>query len=569
LELVGQYFAGYKILSLLGRGGTAEVYKAFQPPLKREVAIKILLQEVSHDLDWVRRFKQEWELLGRLDHPHILPIYEAGEHDGRLYLVMKYMSDATTLRSQLTGQPWPLNRVVKVVKQVADALDAAHKAGVVHRDIKPSNILVTPDLRCHVFDFGIAKGSRREENTTGSGLIVGTPEFMSPEQCKGEKIDHRSDVYSLGVMTYQMLTGHVPFSAETAVGILMKHLTDPLPIPPRGVALPPAINGVLRKAMARDPRERFSTAGELREAFERSSDQRPTVTLHATDIRRATMSTLRLPGWIRAFRKRELRLAMAGGVLVGMMTMIYLLWPGGQPTPANVMPPVEAIDPVVGRAAETETFRPDATSDESATQPLEAPPVEPRASTTTVEEIPLATLRIHTNARARVLLDGRLIGSAPGVFDAIPTGRHIIALDAGQGRMQEQSIVVAGGSTELLRFDFPATAEDASSTALEPVDPLTTAAAARARQLQEPPDVRLWTGFLTDEDCGVTGGKQGELHLRCAERCIREGKQPMLYSRGRLYRLDGLDRIDIVRDGPLKFRGWLEVDTIHVVDTDS
>ncbi|MGH9388472.1 MAG: serine/threonine-protein kinase, partial [Vicinamibacteria bacterium] len=167
LDLVGHVVGAYRILSLLGRGGTAEVYKAFHPALKREVALKVLLQEVSHDVDWVRRFRQEAELLGRLDHPHILPIYDAGEHEGRPFLVMKYMVDTTTLRSQLHGHPWPLNRVVKVVSQVADALDAAHKAGVVHRDIKPSNILVTPDLRCSVFDFGIAKPFRRGDTTTG------------------------------------------------------------------------------------------------------------------------------------------------------------------------------------------------------------------------------------------------------------------------------------------------------------------------------------------------------------------------------------------------------------------
>ncbi len=289
MDLVGHELGAYRILSLLGRGGTAEVYKAFHPALKREVAVKVLLQEVSHDLDWVRRFQREVELLGRLDHPHILPIYDAGEHEGRPFLVMKYMVDTTTLRSQLQGQPWPLNRVVKVVGQVADALDAAHKAGVVHRDIKPSNILVTPDLRCSVFDFGIAKPFRRGDTTTGGDLIVGTPEFMSPEQCKGDRIDHRSDVYSLGVVTYQMLSGHVPFTAETAVGILMKHLTEPLPLPPKGVALPPAVNGVLRKAMARDARERFSTAGELAESLTRAADQRATVTLHASGIRRVVL----------------------------------------------------------------------------------------------------------------------------------------------------------------------------------------------------------------------------------------------------------------------------------------
>ena len=568
MELVGHQFGSYKILSLLGRGGTAEVYKAFHPALKRKVAIKILLQEVSHDLDWVRRFKQEAELLGRLDHPHILPIYDAGEHNGRPYLVMKYMSDGTTLRSQLSGRPWPLNRVVKVVKQVADALDAAHKAGVVHRDIKPSNILATPDLRCHVFDFGIAKPFRREEITTGSGLIVGTPEFMSPEQCKGDKIDHRSDVYSLGVMIYQMLAGHVPFSAETAVGILMKHLTDPLPIPPRGVALPPAVNGVLRKAMARDPRQRFDTAGELGEAFQRSSDQPATVTLHAADIRRAATPTLKLPPWVRKLRNREFRLAMAGSVLLAMLAGIYVLWPGGHP--AQVMPTNETLEPAV-TALETEEDLPEVPSNESATEPMEVPTPAANEVKTVDEETPLATLSVRTNARARVLLDGRLIGSAPGVFDRIAPGRHVITLDAGRGRVQEKSIVVASGSTELLRFDFSGTPATVglSAEGLDRSAGLTDDAAARARRLREPPRVRQWSGFLTDEDCGVTGGKQGDLHLRCAERSVREGKQPMIYSRGKLYRLEGLERIELVRGGPLKFRGWLEVDTIHVVDTES
>ena len=328
MELVGHQFGSYKILSLLGRGGTAEVYKAFHPALKRKVAIKSSFKRLAtisigfgvqagsgasrpigpppYPPD-LRRGRAQRPALSRHE-------VHVGWHD----------AEEPALRS-----PWPLNRVVKFVKQVADALDAAHKAGVVHRDIKPSNILVTPDLRCHVFDFGIAKPFRREEITTGSGLIVGTPEFMSPEQCKGDKIDHRSDVYSLGVMIYQMLAGHVPFSAETAVGILMKHLTDPLPIPPRGVALPPAVNGVLRKAMARDPRQRFDTAGELGEAFQRSSDQPATVTLHAADIRRAATPTLKLPPWVRKLRNREFRLAMAGSVLLAMLAGIYVLWPGG------------------------------------------------------------------------------------------------------------------------------------------------------------------------------------------------------------------------------------------------
>ncbi len=585
MELVGQVVGRYRVLSLLGRGGSAEVYKAFDPDVKREVALKLLLQEVSHDVDWVRRFNQERELLGNLDNPHILPIYDAGEHEGRPYLVMKYMVDTTTLRSQLHGQPWPLNRVVKVISQVADALDAAHKAGVVHRDIKPSNILVTPDLRCSVFDFGIAKPFKRGDVTTGSDHIVGTPEFMSPEQCKGDKLDHRSDVYSLGVMTYQMLAGHVPFTAETAVGILMKHLTEPLPIPPKAVALPPAVNAVLRKSMARDPNERFSSAGELAEALEGSSDQRATVTLHASEIRRATAPTLKLPPWVRTLKSREVRLTAAGSALAAMLIAIYSMWPTSPQVAARPMlrstdATLEAASvddestytgrepqkgPANGRTSATPASRPasptlDVGRDETAPPPH-------------IDDA-LATLEIESDEPARVILDGQPIGNAPGVLESVKPGRHLLALDAGDGRLNEKTVLVTAGSTQRIHFDF-------SESADEPAGAVTKDAhgAARDRRAatvlpvpdrsQKPTPIREWTGFLTDDDCGVTGGTQGALHLRCAERCIRDGKQPMLYTKGRLYRIEGFDRVTIVRGEPLRFRGWLEVDTIHVAEPGS
>ncbi len=561
MDLVGHAVGAYRILSLLGRGGTAEVYKAFHPALKREVALKVLLQEVSHDVDWVRRFRQEAELLGRLDHPHILPIYDAGEHEGRPFLVMKYMVDTTTLRSQLHGQPWPLNRVVKVVSQVADALDAAHNAGVVHRDIKPSNILVTPDLRCSVFDFGIAKPFRRGDTTTGSDLIVGTPEFMSPEQCKGDRIDHRSDVYSLGVVTYQMLAGHVPFTAETAVGILMKHLTEPLPIPPRGVALPPAVNGVLKKAMAREARERFSTAGELAEALNRAADQRATVTLHASGIRRA-IPILKLPPWIRRMRSREMRLSLAALTLAGMLALVYALWP----SPSDISPPgetallapkgeeIEASEVPESRAVPTAID----TAREATDARKEIPPAAGKS---------LATLEIDSPERARVFLDGKPLGTVPGTFPAIAPGEHVIVVDAGGRKREEKTLVLTAGSTHRIRFDFDEAAFEPAggSGAARQVATPGSNAALNLDTTVELPEIRRWTGFLTDEDCGATGGAQGSLHLRCAERCIREGKKPMIYSRGKLYWIDGFEQLTLLHDEPLRFRGWLEGDILHVV----
>jgi hypothetical protein len=545
-------------LSLLGRGGTAEVYKAFHAATKRDVALKLLLQEVSHDADWVRRFRQETELLGQLDHPHILPLYDAGEYEGRPYLVMKYMVDTSTLRSQLRGNPWPLNRVVKVISQVADALDAAHKAGVVHRDIKPSNILVTPDLRCSVFDFGIAKPFRRGDATTGGDLIVGTPEFMSPEQCKGDRIDHRSDVYSLGVVTYQMLAGHVPFTAETAVGILMKHLTEPLPIPPKGVALPPAVNGVLRKSMARETHERFSTAGELAEALSRAADQRATVTLHASGIRRVLIPTLKLPPWVRRMRSKEVRLSLAALALAGMLGVVYALWPPsaeiGRPGETALRAPeAEAIQAVDGQERRSNSSTP---SDL-------APEPEPARGALPPADRSLATLEIDSAEKAWVFLDGKPVGIAPGTFPSLWPGEHLLVLDAGGGKREERKVVITAGSTHRIRFDF-AQAEGAAA-----VPPPRTASASpapkRTPARSDLPEIRRWTGFLTDEDCGATGGAQGILHVRCAERCIREGKSPMLYARGKLYRLDGFERIEMSRDEPLRFRGWLEGDTIHVV----
>ena len=538
MELVGQQIGAYRMLSLLGRGGTAEVYKAFHPALKREVAVKVLLQEVVSDEDWMRRFRQEAELLGRLDHPHILPVYDAGEHEGRLYLVMKYMSDAATLRAQLSGQPWPLNRVVKVISQVADALDAAHRSDVVHRDIKPSNILVTSDLRCLVFDFGIAKPFRREEHTTDSGLIVGTPEFMSPEQCKGDKLDHRSDIYSLGVLTYQMLTGRVPFSAETAVGVLTKHLTEPLPIPARGVALPPTVNAVLRKSMARDAMDRFDSAGELGDALRQSADQPATVTVHAAEIRRAAMPTLKVPDWVRLLRRRPVRLGAATAFLAALLGAMYAL----SPAPA---------------ASEVETA---ATMTPRNTAPVvraDAPP-----ATSTAPPAKLGVLRIASDEPGEVYLDGAPIGAAPGVFQFVEPGARRVTVDAGEGRLSEKTVIVIAGSTHHVRFRFEQMPRDVTGGLTRAHQSDTPP----ARATFAPPRIREWSGFLTDADCGATGGKQGALHVRCAERCIRAGQQPMLYARGKLYRLDGYQHLAIVRGEPLRFKGWLEADTIHVLD---
>jgi hypothetical protein len=176
----------------------------------------------------------------------------------------------------------------------------------------------------------------------------------------------------------------------------------------------------------------------------------------------------------------------------------------------------------------------------------------------------LGSLRIESNAPASVLLDGQPIGVAPGIFQSVAPGERSVVLDAGQGRVHEETVVVTAGSMHHLRFNFETTPVDVTGATARPHQSEGVIASARSQGFDQPPRIREWTGWLTDADCGTTGGKQGALHLRCAERCIRAGQQPMLYSRGKLYRIDGFDHVTIVRGEPLTIRGWLELDTIHV-----
>jgi hypothetical protein len=310
------------------------------------------------------------------------------------------------------------------------------------------------------------------------------------------------------------------------------------------------VNAVLRKSMARDPEERFNSAGKFAEALNESSDQRATVTLHASEIRRATMPTLKLPAWVRQVRRREVRLALAGGALAAMLFGTWLLWPS------------KAVPTATDAIVETPSTPPDGEI-EARVEPeaTHQPRAEPQRSAPAAAL--LATLEVESNETATLTLDGAPLGTAPGVFDEVPPGRHVIGLDGGEGRFQEKTIVVTAGSTHRVRFDFEETAP-ADVSVLANGRP--KGSLPNGTRTQVAPASREWTGFLTDADCGETGGRQGLLHLRCAERCIREGEQPMLYSRGKLYRIDGLDRIRVERGAPLRFRGWLEVDTIHVVD---
>ena len=256
----------YEVKSELGRGGMATVYRAYYPNSGREVAIKVLPREMLHDPQFRSRFEREIKLIASLEHPAIVPIYDAGEVNGQPYFVMRFMNGGS-LSDVIEKGPIPIEDTAKIIERVAQGLAYAHRKGVIHRDLKPDNILFDETGEPFISDFGVAKLTESTSNLTGSG-VIGTPAYMSPEQAQGTEIDLRSDVYGLGVIVYQMLTGHQPYSADTPMGVVVKHITDPVPeilkVLPN---LKAEVDSVIKTAMAKDRDQRFANTVELAKAL--------------------------------------------------------------------------------------------------------------------------------------------------------------------------------------------------------------------------------------------------------------------------------------------------------------
>ena len=276
-DYIGKRLGPYHILEQIGLGGMATVFKAYQPSMDRYVAVKILPAHFTEDETFVARFTQEARTLARLEHPHILPVHDYGEQDGVTYLVMRYV-EAGTLKDLIVRRgSLNLGDAVRILDQVGRALGYAHSQGIIHRDIKPTNVLIDEQGNAFLTDFGIAKLVAGTARFTATGTVVGTPTYMSPEQSMGRPLDHRCDLYALGVMLYEMITGQVPFDAETPLAILMQHVNAPLP-PPRQVRpdVPEVVERVILKALAKAPDDRFQTAEELVETLQRAVSGLPT-----------------------------------------------------------------------------------------------------------------------------------------------------------------------------------------------------------------------------------------------------------------------------------------------------
>jgi serine/threonine protein kinase len=259
-------FSRYEIRQELGRGGMATVYRAYDPLFEREVAIKILNRELLDDVQVRERFERETKIIAKLEHAAIVPVHDVGRDNDQLFFVMRYMSGGS-LTERIQKRSLSLSEMAQIIQRVAAALDYAHARGVIHRDLKPGNILFDEYNNAYISDFGIAKLTQAATKLTNSG-IIGTPTHMSPEQARGEDVDGRSDIYSLGVILFEMLSGKTPYDATTPLGMAFKHATYPVPrILKVNPNLPAGMETVIEKVMAKEREQRYSSGAEFANAF--------------------------------------------------------------------------------------------------------------------------------------------------------------------------------------------------------------------------------------------------------------------------------------------------------------
>ena len=362
--LVGHTLGAYQLVERLGQGGMATVYKAYEPALDRYVAIKVLPQFFARDPNFMNRFRREAKAVAQLNHPSIMPVYSFGEEGDITYIAMQYVPGGTLKQGR--GQVYEPDEAIRLALPIVRALAYAHKRGIVHRDIKPSNVLLGEDDWPVLADFGLAKMAEASQQLTGTGVGVGTPMYMSPEQGQGTSVDHRTDIYSTGIMLYEMLTGDVPFRADTPMAVVIKHMTAPLPMPrDANPDIPEALERVILKATAKSADDRFQTAEDMIEALERVQNSLLAPVRDAAEAE-VTAPTLRTPVALtpteepaplaKTIKKMGIYLgAVIGVILLALILMwVFDICPPEGPWPIPPWCPGSTYKlPTIGGAEET------------------------------------------------------------------------------------------------------------------------------------------------------------------------------------------------------------------------
>jgi len=335
----------YKIKSELGRGGMATVYRALDPSSNREVAIKVLPPEMLRNLVTRARFKRELKLVASLEHPAIVPVYDVGEDDDQPFFVMRYMSGGS-LAAMIKKGRLSLSDAAVIIERLASALDHAHSKGIIHRDIKPDNVLFDAGNNPYLSDFGVAKFTETSVSATGHD-VMGTPAYISPEQARGENVDHRADIYGLGAILYEMLAGKRPYPGDTVIGVAVQHVNDPIPdILKDRPDLPVEVDAIIKTAMAKDKEKRYNTALELALALSRATfgeDRTLPGLTTLTNRQNASSSSFRWSSWVVL----GLFLLAAIGGWLGLRGQLSFPLTASSTPMASVIPASQTTEPMM------------------------------------------------------------------------------------------------------------------------------------------------------------------------------------------------------------------------------
>ncbi|MBW8011773.1 MAG: protein kinase [Chloroflexi bacterium] len=439
VEKIGRY----EIKEDLGQRGMAKVYIAYDPNVKRQVALKVMSLSLTEDEEFTARFRREAEAVAALEHVGIVPIYDFGDDQGQLFIVMRLM-EGGTLTDRLKDGPLSIEAAASIFRRIAFALDKAHENGIVHRDLKPGNILFDTDGEAYIADFGVAHLSEAGEDLTGTGALIGTPTYMSPEQVRGanDEIDGRSDIYALGVILYEMLSGTIPYEADTPMGTALKHLVDPVPqIRQSTPGLPVEIEQIIAKAMAKERDDRFETAKKMADALDEivAGSYMPTKTFVESG-ERAVIDE----GIAASTEKRGIKgwLWLVIGVLgIGILAVIFGGNLFGGTTEATSEPPTQTAPAV----AVIETEAPTATQMPTTLPepPTPTPTLEPTAP---VLVLPVPISIANVNQISEIIRLGRgtindvVVGPSRDVF-AVAGGLGVwfYDLDTFEGRFSYES----------------------------------------------------------------------------------------------------------------------------------